>query len=65
MKKRDLERELRKLGWYFKREGGCHEIWTDGEETMPVPRHKEVNENTARGIIRDILEIKEKKKKGY
>ena len=30
MKKKDLERELEKLGFKFLREGGNHEIWTNG-----------------------------------
>jgi hypothetical protein len=30
MKKRDLERQLKAYGWWFLREGGSHEIWTNG-----------------------------------
>ncbi|MBI1909149.1 MAG: type II toxin-antitoxin system HicA family toxin [Deltaproteobacteria bacterium] len=52
MKKRDLEAELIRLGWWLLRQGGNHEIWTNGEHTVPVPRHKEINEFTARGILR-------------
>jgi len=33
MKKRDLEKELSRLGWWLKREGANHEIWTNGEDT--------------------------------
>lgn len=51
MKKRDLEKELLSLGWWFKREGGNHEIWTNGEETEPIPRHREVNEILAKKIV--------------
>jgi mRNA interferase HicA len=52
MKKRDLEKALQKLGWRLLRQGGSHEIWTNGEKTEPVPRHNEINENTAKAILR-------------
>ncbi|WP_346103829.1 hypothetical protein [Nonomuraea maheshkhaliensis] len=32
-------------------EGGNHTKWYAGSEAMPVPRHSEVNERTARGIL--------------
>ena len=44
MKKRDLERALETLGWYLKRHGAKHDLWTDGEYEETVPRHKEINE---------------------
>lgn len=53
MKYRDLIKQLKDLGWWFLREGGNHEIWTNGKETEAVPRHREINENTARGILRN------------
>ena len=53
MKLRDLEKALKELGWYLHREGGKHHIWTNGRKTLSVPRHAEVNEFTARGIISD------------
>ncbi len=52
MKKRDLTNELKKLGWWLLREGGNHEVWTNGEISQPVPRHTEINEYTAKGILR-------------
>ncbi len=51
MKKRDLEKTLSRLGWWLKREGANHEIWTNGDDTEPVPRHREVKELLARKII--------------
>jgi hypothetical protein len=36
----------------FACEGGSHEIWTNGEETEPVPRHREISELLAKKIIR-------------
>jgi predicted RNA binding protein YcfA (HicA-like mRNA interferase family) len=52
MKKIDLERELKKLGWWFKRHGGNHDYWTNGQVHESVPRHNEINENLARKIIK-------------
>jgi mRNA interferase HicA len=52
MKKRDLELSLKSLGWWLLREGGNHEIWTNGKETEPVPRHREVSDLLAQKIIR-------------
>src|SRR4030095_15280888 len=31
VKRRDLERALRQLGWQFLRHGGKHDVWTDGK----------------------------------
>jgi len=53
VKKKDLEKRLKQLGWYLSRQGGNHEIWTNGKgETQAVPRHNEINEMTAKGIIK-------------
>ncbi len=48
-KRRDLERELRKAG-FKKKEGGNHSIFFKGSLKVPVPRHPEIPENTARSI---------------
>lgn len=56
MKRRDLLHRLVELGWSFDRQGGAHEIWRKGERTMPIPRHTEINENTARAILRKAAE---------
>ncbi len=52
MKKRDLELRLQKLGWWYLRQGGNHEIWTNGQISQPLPRHAEIVETTAKKIIR-------------
>ncbi|MFH1263656.1 MAG: type II toxin-antitoxin system HicA family toxin [Pseudomonadota bacterium] len=54
MKKRDLERMLRALGWHFLRQGGNHEIWTNGADTEAIPRHSEINETTAKAILKRV-----------
>ena len=52
MKHKDLAKKLVELGWKLLRQGGSHEIWTDGEYTVAVPRHREINEITAAKIIK-------------
>ena len=41
----------------FVREGGNHEICTLAGERLVIPRHREVNERTAEGIIRKAEEV--------
>ena len=52
MLKKDVEKRLQKCGWWLERHGGNHDIWTNGEFKIPIPRHKEVNELTAKSIIK-------------
>ena len=52
MKKKIIEQKLNELGWYLLRQGGSHEIWTNGEITEALPRHKEINETLAKKIIK-------------
>ncbi len=52
MKRRDLERALTKLGWYLKRNGAKHDLWTNGQEEETIPRHNEINELLAKKILR-------------
>ena len=52
MKRRDLIKMLEKKGWWFLKHGGNHDIYTNGTDIEPVPRHKEINEMTAKSIIK-------------
>lgn len=52
MKRRTLEKELKRLGYEFLRHGGDHDIWTNGKDAVAVPRHNEVSEYTAKSIIK-------------
>lgn len=52
MKKKELEKKLKKAGW-LARHGGNHDIWTNGTITNQVPRHPEVNELLAKSIIKE------------
>lgn len=52
MKKKDVEKKLKKAGWWLARHGGNHDIWTNGELTNQVPRHPEINELLAKSIVK-------------
>jgi mRNA interferase HicA len=52
MKRRDLEKRLRSLGWTFVRRGGRHDIWGLGDYEIAIPRHNEINEHTTGAILR-------------
>lgn len=54
MKRRDLINYLEKNGWYLKRNGANHDIYTDGESIEPIPRHNEINEKLAKSILNKI-----------
>ena len=53
MKRRDLEKALRDLGWRMARHGRRHDIWAREEREIVVPRHNEINELTAKAILRE------------
>ena len=52
MKQKDLIKLLERNGFRFERHGGGHEVYKRGNETEMVPRHREINEQLAKGIIR-------------
>lgn len=52
MKRKDLVNLFEKNGWYLKRNGGNHDVYTNGKDTEAIPRHKEVKENLAKAIIK-------------
>ena len=52
MKRRDLEIQLRDLGWWLLRSGGKHDVWTNGTITEQIPRHTEINEQLAKKILK-------------
>jgi predicted RNA binding protein YcfA (HicA-like mRNA interferase family) len=51
VKRRDLERLLLADGWKPVK-GGIHQNFEKNGYKISVPRHKEINENTARGILK-------------
>ncbi len=52
MKRRELIRMLEKNGWYLVRNGANHDIYTNGKNTEPIPRHSEIKEVLAKAIIK-------------
>ncbi|MBQ6986451.1 MAG: type II toxin-antitoxin system HicA family toxin [Oscillibacter sp.] len=52
MKTTELLKTFIRKGWWVLREGGSHTIMTNGTDTEPIPRHKEVSEQLAKAIIR-------------
>jgi mRNA interferase HicA len=51
MRRRELERRLVALGWRLLRHGARHDLWVRGEQSEAVPRHVEINERVAQGIL--------------
>lgn len=47
-----LDCTVGKNGWRLKRNGAGHDIYTNGKECETVPRHRELNENLAKAIIK-------------
>ena len=54
MKRRELIKLLEKNGWDIKRNGGNHDLYTNGKQTEPIPRHPDINERLARSIIKKL-----------
>ena len=52
MKQRTLIKMLEKAGFRFKEHGGNHDTYKRGNDTEQIPRHKEINEITAKQIIK-------------
>ncbi len=60
LKRRALIKQLALRGFWYHRSGGNHDIYTNGTVNIPVPRSSEINEFTAKGILRSA-EAKERK----
>lgn len=52
MKRRDLIKLFENNGWYYLRDGGRHDIYTNGKNFEPIPRHREINEMLAKSLIK-------------
>lgn len=52
MKRQILIKNLENAGYYLLRHGGEHDIYTNGTIKVQVPRHRELNEITAKQIIK-------------
>lgn len=52
MKRVDLIKLLERNGWHFVRNGGNHDIYSNGKRIEPIERHKEIPEQLAKAIIK-------------
>lgn len=53
MKRRDLVKQLESAGYRVDRDDGGHTVYEkDGSRPVQVPRHREINENTAKSILK-------------
>jgi mRNA interferase HicA len=52
MKQRDLVKRLEKAGFEFAERGSNHDKYVRGKDVEMIPRHREINEITARGILK-------------
>ena len=56
MKRKELERQLRRAGCVLKREGASHALWVNPRTGVmeAVPRHQEIKDLLARKILRAL-----------
>ena len=52
VKRRDLVRYLETSGFRLLREGANHAIYTNGEKTIPVKRHRQFDRITANELCK-------------
>jgi len=52
MKRKDLIKKLTGNGWWLLRNGTNHDLYTNGINSEPIPRHREVDEKLAKAIIK-------------
>jgi hypothetical protein len=39
--------------------GGSHDIYRWGEQMIPIPRHREINERLSRDLLADLMRVVE------
>jgi predicted RNA binding protein YcfA (HicA-like mRNA interferase family) len=52
MKRRDWIKKLEANGWWLKRNGGDHDVYTNGVDCEAVSRQREIDEDLIKKIIR-------------
>ena len=63
MKKRELMKRIRDTAdsagaeLVFVRQGGNHEIWSLGGGRLVIPRHRNINERTAKGVLAEARRL--------
>ena len=59
VKRRDLIKYFEENGFYLLKEGGYHSIYTNGEKTISIKRHRTIDQVTANVICKQAgLEAK-------
>jgi len=51
MKRRNIEKKLHALWWFLARHGSRHDVWSNSDTDLVVPRHNEINEYTDKTIL--------------
>ena len=59
MKKKTLIKKIRSMGARYWAAGGKHDIYELNGHKLWIPRHSEIPEYTAEGIIKDAQKINE------
>lgn len=54
MKKRQLIKYIESKGAKFKRHGSNHDVYILGNRRTAVPRHNEIDEDTAKAIFKQL-----------
>ncbi len=54
MKRRDFLKIIEDCGWYFKRHGANHDIYTNGKLSIIVGRHREIADSIAKKEIKKV-----------
>jgi len=60
LKRTDLIKKLKRMGYVFIRHGGKHD-WYQNTKTkisQPIPRHREINENLAKHTLKKFEDSK-------
>jgi mRNA interferase HicA len=52
VKRKDLLKLFVQNGWYFKRNGARHDVYTNGTDSEYIPRHVEIAEVLAWALIK-------------
>jgi len=52
VERRDLIRYFEENGFYLLREGSNHSIFTNGEKTIPIKRHRNLDRITANELCK-------------
>lgn len=52
VRRRDLVQYLQENGFVLLREGSNHSIFTDGQKTIPVKRHRQLDRITANELCK-------------